>query len=99
MPNYSGKSFDVVGYTYGTENYCPGDMVATLPTGPGEAFDGWAIAPGVRVDPVDNIAEIAQAFGFTDESRFDSSEFPKVIFRDSVTDDDTCAVCGEHLGD
>jgi hypothetical protein len=34
-----------------------------------------------------------------DEHTFDSGDFPKVIFRDQVTDDDVCGVCGEKLDD
>lgn len=33
-----------------------------------------------------------------DERTFDSDDFPKVVFRDQLSDGDTCGTCGEALG-
>jgi hypothetical protein len=98
---------DIVGYTYRADLYCPGCIIKQLPTGPGGAFDGWALAPGVRMSTEANLTEIAVAFGFDrgDESTFDSGEFPKVLFRSSTyfpgqstNGPDRCGSCGEVLG-
>lgn len=91
---------DIVGYTFNADQYCPQCVISALPTGDGEAFDGWAVAPGAPfISTEDNLAEIAEAFGIDrmDEHSFDSSEFPKVIFRSSLEDDEHCGDCGELL--
>ena len=56
-----------------TDTYCPGCIIDQLPTGPGQMYDGWALAPGVRMHPEDNLTEIAYAFGIDrgDETTFD----------------------------
>lgn len=95
------KSFAIVGYTYAADTYCWGEcVIQALLTGDGERFDGWALAAGA--DPMsteDNLTEIAMAFGIDrmDEYSFDSDEFPKVIFADSVDSDEVCAGCGGPL--
>lgn len=94
------KAWTIVGYTFRTDNYCPRHVIDALPTGPGEAFDGWALAPGVHMTTEDNLSELAAAFGIdrTDEYSYDSGDFPKVIFASQVeSDDDTCVTCGEPL--
>lgn len=93
------KAWNVVGYTYAAETLCPSCTLAKLPTGEGEAFDGWALAAGAPPMSVeDNLSEIAAAFGINrmDEGSFDSGEFPKVIFS-SDSEDETCDACGEEL--
>lgn len=89
---------DIVGYTYRADNYCPGCIEGQLPTGPGETFDGWALARDVTMTPEDNLDEIAAHFGIDrrDETTYDSAEFPKVIFRDQA-DDTTCGDCRHTL--
>lgn len=94
-----GRSDAIVGYTFAADNYCPGCVVTQLPTGPGQAYDGWALAAGAAPMTVeDNLTEIAEAFGIDrfDERTYDSGEFPKVIFADSV-EGDRCGGCGEFL--
>lgn len=90
---------DIVGYTFRADLYCPYHIVAQLPTGPDEAFDGWALAPGVGMTVEENLNEIAYAFGFDrgDEASFDSGDFPKVVFRDALGDDDRCGECHTEL--
>jgi hypothetical protein len=97
---YGQKSWAIVGYTFAVDNYCPDCIVASLPTGPGEAFDGWALAKGAdNMSTEANLSEVAAAFGIDrdDERTFDSSEFPKVIFSDQATWMDQCCVCGVYL--
>ena len=93
------KAWDVAGYTYRAANYCPSCIVAQLPTGPGEAFDGWALAPGVQMSTEENLTEIAFAFGIDrmDGRTFDSWDFPKVLFSFQVEDAEYCDSCGEEL--
>ena len=33
---YGQKAWDIVGYTFQAENYCPGCIIDQLPTGPGQ---------------------------------------------------------------
>lgn len=89
---------DIVGYSYQAEIICPRCIVSALPTQRGGDFDGWALAPGVRMSTEANLDEIAQAFGIDrgDESSFDSGYFPKVIFRD-MREGETCELCGEPI--
>jgi hypothetical protein len=92
------KAWEIVGYTYQAETLCPGCTIASLPTGPGEAFDGWRDVTG-RMSAEDNLSELACAFGIdrNDESSYDSDEFPKVVFASSVEGDETCDRCGGEL--
>lgn len=93
------RPYDIVGYTYRASLYCGTCVVDALPTGEGEKFDGWKVAEGVTISTENNLAEIAEAFGIDrmDESSFDSEDFPKVVFRDSCEDEETCEECGAVL--
>jgi len=93
------KAWTVVGYTFNADTYCPDCIVGVLPTGEGEAFDGWTLASGVSMSTEDNLSEIAYAFQIDrmDESSFDSGEFPKVIFASDASESDTCGQCFETL--
>jgi hypothetical protein len=99
MNTYYRKSYDVAAYNYKAETLCPDCTVAKLPTGEGEEFDGWAVAPGVRMSAEDNLSELALAFGINrnDEHTFDSDEFPKVVFVDQLEAGETCGNCGQEL--
>jgi hypothetical protein len=96
---------DIVGYTFNADNYCPSCIVSVLPTGEGEAFDGWALAEGAApMSTEDNLTEIAVAFGIDrmTETSFDSDEFPKVIFRyhldiNGDVPTEVCGKCAERL--
>jgi len=94
------KSSDIIGYTFNAENFCPDCIIEVLPTGEGEAFDGWQLGAGVQMSTEDNLTEIAHAFQIsrTAEHTFDSSEFPKVIFDSMIGDTEECACCGRELG-
>jgi hypothetical protein len=101
--------YDIVGYQFQADTYCPGCIVGQLPTGPDEAYDGWTLATGVTMTPEDNLTELAAAFNIDreDESTFDPGDFPKVVFRDSAEDypyghdgdAETCGACGGTLID
>lgn len=82
------KAWDIVGYTYNTETWCPDCM--------GRVFD-----PN-GVDITETILdEMAKRIGINrqDEYSFDSSEFPKVIFASSVESDEYCDNCQNKLID
>lgn len=98
---YTVKGADIVGYTFDADIYCPDHIIEALPTGEGGAYDGWALASGVRMSTEDNLKEIAAAFGIEreDEATFDSGDFPKVIFASQLEDDERCGVCHEPLID
>lgn len=89
------RATEIAAYTFATEIYCPSCIVKALPTGEGEAYDGWGLAAGVTMSPEDNLNEIAHAFGIDrgDEHSFDSGDFPKVVFADGL-DPNAVNVCG-----
>lgn len=93
------QPFAIVGYQYNADLYCPRHIIDALPTGEGEPFDGWKLAPGVTMTTEANLDEIAQAFRIDryDEATFDSGHFPKVVFADEVTWRDQCCICGTYL--
>lgn len=96
---YTYKAWDVVGYVFQADIYCPDCIIGQLPTGEGQAFDGWALAPGADLmSTEDNLAEIAAAFQIDrqNESSFDSGDFPKVIFA-SDADCEQCGHCHQLL--
>jgi hypothetical protein len=93
------NSTDIVAYAYNAETFCPACIVAALPTGDGQAFDGWDLALGASPMSTEaNLDEIAAAFGIDryDESTFDTSEFPKVELLSS-DDQGCCDRCGEEI--
>lgn len=90
----------IVGYTFRAENLCPPCTIRSLPTGEGEAFDGWKDMSAPPVSAEENLDEIAVAFGIDrgNEWSFDSGDFPKVILSGMVEDDERCMSCDEVLG-
>ena len=94
-------AFDIVAYTFQADTFCPECIVSQLPTGDGEAFDGWGIAEryphNVAVEA--NLTEIATAFGIDrmDEHTFDSGDFPKVVFSSQVEEQEWCGSCGSEI--
>lgn len=93
-------STDIVAYTYRADIYCPDCIIDQLPTGPDEMFDGWAIADGADyISTEDNLSEIAAAFQIDrfDESSFDSSDFPKVVFDSQIEFTEYCGQCGAEI--
>jgi hypothetical protein len=95
--SYYVHATDIVGYTFCADNLCAACTVAAVAADP--RYDGWALAPGVRMSAEDNLIQIAAAFGVNrdDESSFDSGDFPKVIFASMAEDSETCGNCGTEL--
>jgi len=90
---------DIVAYTFNADTYCPDCIIDALPTGDGQAFDGWKLAAGVVMTVEDNLAEIAHAFSIDrmDEWSYDSGDFPKVVFESQIEDVEHCGGCGREL--
>lgn len=87
---YGRKAWDIVGYTYRAEVYCPECILVEMGYG----------------DPENYITEreldgIAVSFGIhrTDEWTFDSDQFPKVIFSSQVENPEYCGHCGRDIGE
>lgn len=90
------KGFDIVGYTYQAETYCPRCIIKAMGIDPREY---WVPEPGITPSTEDELAIIAPALGIDrlDEFTFDSGDFPKVIFASSIDEYETCAACGADL--
>ena len=103
---------ELAGYTLAGQTYCPTHAITALPTGPGQTYDGWALAEGaVIASPEDTLDEIAWAFGIdrSDETSVDSQNFPtRLRVREVISPTDaeasgddalptTCALCHEPL--
>lgn len=86
-------AFRIVGYVYEADTYCPTCLIETL-IARGEA------SPAARdMAAEDVLDQVAGANGIADrfdETTFDSSEHPKVIFA-SESGGCSCARCGEGL--
>ncbi len=63
-----------------------------LPSAP-EDLD---FAPADVETALDFIAKL-QGIDRYDEATYDSEDFPKVVFRDQVEDDDVCGICFDTL--
>jgi hypothetical protein len=86
----------LIGYRYLDEYYCPDHIIAELPTGEGEAFDGWALAAGFPpLTAEENLDEIALAFTIDRDEDYD--EFPQRIYEDDVEERKYCFSCGSDL--
>ena len=88
VTGYGVSVGQIVGYTFAAETYCPTHAIFALPTGPGDAFNGWALAAdAVVMCPEDNLDEIAWALGIerAQEDTYDCEDFPKVILAQDVT--------------
>jgi hypothetical protein len=86
-------AFAVVGYTFNAENLCAGCTIQAM-------IDGGLAAPAARdmlaEDVLDMVAE-ANVIDRHDESTFDSSEFPKVIFCHMTAENEVCCSCFERF--
>lgn len=86
--------YQVVGYIYDAEVFCPDCVVRTL-----------VLRHPVRMSTVlmpadEALALVARHVGVDpmDETTYDSSEFPKVVFADQVeSSDEVCCFCSEPL--
>lgn len=79
---------DIVGYTYSGDNYCPRCITAMF-----------AMAPTATAQAETTLDVVAawRRIDRYDENTFDSGAFPKVIFRLSIQDDETCGNCHERI--
>lgn len=96
------RTDDIVGYTYRADLYCPGCILEAM-VRHGDA------SPAVRdftesvESTLDHLAD-CMALDRSDERTFDSGDFPKVVFRDSLVSEgddaypERCGSCGEVLG-
>jgi hypothetical protein len=87
------RSDDIAAYTYQADIYCPACLIETM------IADGIA-APAARDMPTDDVLEQcagALAINRADETTYDTSEFPKPVFLDWLTPDDTCTSCHQPL--
>ena len=77
------KSFDIVGYTFGGENYTPENLIEAM-IAVGE------LSPAARDMDVEEVLYMhADANGINreDERSYDTDEHPKVIFADQLDED------------
>jgi hypothetical protein len=85
----------IVAYTFRADTYAPSAILAALPTGDGEDYDGWgypeSAMPRTNAAVEESLNELALAFGInrSDEYTFDSDTFPKVVFAHQVDDWET----------
>lgn len=103
MPNATGvlvmaQPFDIVAYVYQADIYCP-DCIADLATRRiSELASGSTIRErvGIFPDPEALLNRWAGLIGLDreDEATFDSGDFPKVVFRDQLEEDEHCGSCG-----
>ena len=80
-------------YTYRAGLYCPACLIEAM-------IADRIAAPAARDMPTDDVLDqCAGALGIDrdDETGFDSDEFPKAVFLDWLTPDDTCTRCHEPL--
>ena len=87
------KTWEVIGYTYRADIYCPTDSVRKA-----YADNGWVPPTTIYLGHEHNLDVLAQGLGIDRyaEETFDSGDFPKVVFTDQITDE-TCSECGESL--
>ena len=89
--------FDVVGFQYQADLFCPNCILNAL-VGSADARR-YMIAAHRDVDnALDNIAR-QRGIDRMDEESFDSDEFPKVIFRDQLESDEVCGWCHSLIED
>ena len=90
----------IAGYTYNTDNYCPGCIVGQLTTNPGDTHHGEHPSTTDPEQHLDLLARLATPpVDRADETTYDSGDFPKVILPSQVTWRDQCGNCGAYLDD
>jgi hypothetical protein len=70
--------WDIAGYTFNAENYCPADVVGRM--------DGQCSVPAEDAEAKLDYLAVMLGIDREDERSFDSGDFPKVIFADSAHD-------------
>ncbi len=89
-------STDIVAYTYEADIYCPSCMHLgftreALAAGRASEFEGFS------TEQVLDWCANELAIDRYDEYSFDSSEFPKVVFRDAIDHNEHCGGCHTTL--
>lgn len=94
------KSYELVGYTYQADMYCPKDVADIM----AQRLDQRGIVTVGQQnwetveEYLDRIAPFFDVKDRYDEYTFDSDTFPKVVFSDQAQGDDAvCCECGEGL--
>lgn len=84
---------EIAAYLYRADLHCPGCIIDVMIT----ARDAAPAARDIPVeDALDHIAD-AMAIDRHDETTYDSSEYPKVVHRIDLADDDHCGTCHNEL--
>ena len=91
------KPFDVVGYTYRADIYCP-DHIAGRYRSDVLARGDWTYTQGdASAEAWLDVQAKAHGIDRYDETTYDSDIFPKVIFSDQAAEDDCCGECGAGI--
>jgi hypothetical protein len=91
---------DIAAYDYKADRYCAAcavqHMKNTLSAAEWERYrqSDWPVTDEADLDVMAEIRGIDRE----DESTFDSDDFPKVVFRDMLQEDDRCGSCYARLG-
>jgi hypothetical protein len=95
---------DIVGYTFNAEILCPACTLnavsenSTTATKFKESPMNWSNHGFVEsVESWLRTKALERGIDYDDESSYDSGDFPKVILRFTVEDDERCGHCNEHL--
>lgn len=84
---------EIAAYLYRADIHCPACIIDTMIA----VRDAAPAARDIPIeDALDHIAD-AMAIDRHDETTYDSSEFPKVVHRIDLTDDDHCGTCHDEL--
>jgi len=84
---------EIAAYLYRADLYCPACVIEAM-----IAFrDASPAARDLPVEAVLDQCAQARALDRSDETSFDSSEFPKVVLLADVADGDRCGSCGDEL--
>lgn len=89
------QPFDIVGYTYSADQYCPEHIIEVLITN----REASPAARDMNVEEALWWIASANAIDYDNPHSYDSDDFPKVIFRDQVDASERCGWCGEPLED
>lgn len=87
------RSDDRAAYTYRAELYCPACTIEAM-------IAAGIAAPAGRDMPIEDVLDqcaAAMALDRTDQTSFDSSEFPKPALLDSLDSTDRCGGCHAAL--
>lgn len=87
------RADEIAAYTYRAELLCPSCLIEAM-IAIGDA------SPAARDMPAEDVLDQcagANAIDRDNETKFDSAEFPKVVFLDQLGDSATCDACRSKL--